>query len=271
MLNERIKAAADYIFERIQKVPETVIVLGSGLGGFADNLEESVCIPYKEIPHFPVSTVVGHKGMLVSGTLHGKNLLMMQGRFHYYEGYTLQELVFPIQVFAYLGVKNLILTCAVGAINTAYQPGDLVLICDHIKFFIDSPLRGENPDFLGNRFFDLSNAYDKRLRQIASDCANRLQISLQEGVYAHMGGPNFETPAEIRALRIMGADMVGMSTVPEAIAANHAGLAVLGIACCSNMAAGILEQPLTHEEVVETGNRISATFQKLLSEIIKNM
>ena len=270
-ISEKIQNSAAYLKQQLPEIPDTAVVLGSGLGGFADGLTEAVRIPYGEIPNFPVSTVPGHKGMLVYGKQGGKSVLAMQGRFHYYEGNSLQTVAFPIQVFAMLGIRRVILTCAVGAINENLRPGDLVLIKDHIKFFIDNPLRGENIDAIGDRFFDLSSCYSPSLRDLARQCGDSLEIDLKEGVYAYMGGPNFETPAEIRMLRILGGDVVGMSTVPEAIAAAHAKLEVLGIACCSNMAAGILDQPLSHQEVLETSARIADTFQGLLKEILHRL
>jgi purine-nucleoside phosphorylase len=265
----KITEAKLYILSQIKYVPETAIVLGSGLGDFADNLSEKVIVEYKDIPNFPVSTVPGHAGRLICGKIDDKYVLVMQGRFHYYEGYSMQDIVLPVQTFAALGVKKLILTCAVGAINTDFSPADLVILTDHIKFSPDNPLRGANPENIGDRFFDMSNAYSKEFSKVAEDVANQNNINIQKGVYAYMGGPNFETPAEIRMLRILGADVVGMSTVPEVIAAHHAGLETLAIACVSNMAAGILDQPLTHEEVLETAEIVSQKFKKLLFRIIK--
>ena len=228
-------------------------------------------IPYAEIPEFPRSTVPGHAGELWAGRLHGKRVLMMRGRFHAYEGHPLEDLVRPIRVMARLGIKTLILTNAAGAVNTDYAPGDLMLISDFINFSGKNPLIGPNIDELGPRFPDMSRAYDKRLRAIAGEVALKNGISLREGVYAWFNGPTYETPAEIRMVRVMGADAVGMSTVPETIAAVHAGMRVLGISCLTNMAAGILPEPLSHREVMETAERVRDTFRTLLDGVIERL
>lgn len=266
----KINEAKEYISSKLKSVPDFAIVLGSGLGDFADNLSDKTVIEYKDIPNFPVSTVPGHAGKLIAGYIDGKFILVMKGRFHYYEGYSMQEIVLPIQTFAALNIKKLILTCAVGAINTEFKPADLVILTDHIKLSAENPLRGENPQSIGSRFFDMSNAYSKDFINTAESVAKKCGIDIKKGVYAYMGGPNFETPAEIRMLGILGADVVGMSTVPEVIAAHHAGVETLGIACVSNMAAGILKQPLSHEEVLETAEIVSEKFKELLFGIIKN-
>lgn len=269
-LNEKMQEAAMYITSRIGDEPVLVgMVLGSGLGDLAEQLEKRIYISYKDIPFFPVSTVFGHKGRLVVGILEGKRVMCMQGRFHYYEGYGMDQVVFPIQVMHALGINNLLVTNAAGGVNTSYKPGDLMLIVDHIKLIADSPMRGPNYDSLGERFFDMTNAYDKKLSALAREEAKRLGITLQEGVYMFFAGPSYETPAEIRAARILGSDAVGMSTVPEALAASHMRMKVLGISCITNMAAGILDQPLNHTEVMETGDRVKEAFTLLVRNVTK--
>ncbi len=250
---------------------ETALILGSGLGILADELEDRVSLAYSDIPGFPVSTVEGHKGALVKGNLNGKPVIAMQGRFHFYEGYDMKTLVYPVRIMHLLGVEKLVVTNAAGGVNTSYKPGNLMLISDHIKMVADSPLRGLNEAELGPRFNDMSEAYSKELRKTAKAAAEKIGISVQEGVYAYMTGPSYETPAEIRALRVMGADAVGMSTVPEVIAASHMGMKVLGISCITNMAAGILDQPLNHQEVVETANMVQNDFIKYIKEIISQI
>jgi len=269
-LMDNMQEAAMYITSRIGEEPVSIgMVLGSGLGGLADELEEAVAISYKDIPHFPVATVFGHKGRLVAGMLEGKRVLCMQGRFHYYEGYGMDQVVFPIHVMHALGIEQLLVTNAAGGVNESYKPGDLMLISDHIKMIADSPMRGPNYESLGERFFDMTNAYDKQLRVLAKEEAKKQNISLQEGVYMFFAGPSYETPAEIRAARTLGADAVGMSTVPEAIAASHMRMKVLGISCITNMASGILDQPLSHAEVMETGDRVKEAFTSLVRSVTK--
>ena len=269
-LMEKMQEAAMYITSRIGNEPVDIgMVLGSGLGGLADELEDAVAISYKDIPFFPVSTVFGHKGRLVAGNLEGKRVLCMQGRFHYYEGYGMDQVVFPIQVMHAMGINQLLVTNAAGGVNTSYQPGDLMLITDHIKLIADSPMRGPNHEELGERFFDMTNAYDKQLSVLARDEAKRLGIPLQEGVYMFFAGPSYETPAEVRSARILGADAVGMSTVPEAIAASQMRMKVLGISCITNMAAGILDQPLNHTEVMETSDRVKEAFTSLVRNVTR--
>lgn len=263
--------AAEYIRSRIDTVPQIAVILGSGLGKLAETVKDAVRIPYGEIPHFSRSTVDSHKGELTVGRLAGKTVLIMSGRFHYYEGYSMAQITFPIRVFYLLGIKSLIVTNAAGGINTDFAPGDLMLIEDHIKFFSDSPVRGENIPIFGQRFFDLSDGYSRDLRRVAEEAAAECGLSLRKGVYAYMSGPQFETPAEIRMLRVLGADAVGMSTVPEVIVANQCGIKVLGISCISNMAAGILDQPVSDDEVVETANRVSKEFVSLVAETVKRM
>ena len=247
------------------------LVLGSGLGDLAEEIKNPVIINYKDIPHFPVSTVAGHAGRLVIGELEGRNVLCMQGRFHFYEGYEMDQVVFPIQVMKMLGVQRLILTNAAGCVNKAWKPGTLMLINDHIKLAPQSPMRGRNEEELGLRFFDMSRAYDPELIKVAKAQAEKLGIPVTEGVYMFFSGPNFETPAEIRAARVLGADAVGMSTVPEVIAAAHCGLRTLGISCMTNMAAGILDQPLGHTEVLETGLRVKGQFSALIRAIVREV
>lgn len=267
--SERLAKARSYLVERVTVLPDLGVILGSGLGGFADLVEEKVVIPYKDIPHFPISTVEGHAGQLVFGKVEGRKVVVMQGRFHFYEGYTMQEVTFPIRVMQVLGVTGLIVTNAAGGINSEFNPGDLILIKDHLNMMGDNPLRGANLTDLGPRFPDLSDAYNKEWREKALEIARDLGIKPQEGVYAAMSGPNYESPAEIRFLRTIGADMIGMSTVPEVIVANHGGMKVLGISCVTNMAAGILDQKLNHVEVMETASRIEKQFVHYVQALVK--
>ncbi|POR02006.1 purine-nucleoside phosphorylase [Alkalispirochaeta sphaeroplastigenens] len=268
-----IEEAADYIRSRIPREPRVGLILGSGLGVLGDDISGAVAIPYAEIPGFPLSTVEGHAGRLVVGTLgegpRAKTVVIMQGRFHYYEGYPMEEVVFPVRVMKRLGVETLVVTNAAGGVEKSFSPGELMLITDHIKFFTDSPLRGPNDDSFGPRFNDMSTAYTPRLQKLAREVARDQGITLREGVYAFMAGPSFETPAEITMLRTLGASAVGMSTVPEVITAAHAGLEVLGISAISNMAAGILDQPLNHEEVMETGLRVRDRFIALIQSLVE--
>jgi purine-nucleoside phosphorylase len=266
-----IKEAVSYIEPKLTEKPTLGLVLGSGLGVLADEIENPVIIPYQEIPGFTVSTVVGHKGQLVIGTLEGKQVVAMQGRFHYYEGHGLDAVTFPIRVMKSLGVDTIIVTNAAGGINESYRPGDLMLIRDHINMTFRNPLIGPNDDTLGVRFPDMSEAYSKRLRALAKEVAAEQGIQLQEGVYVGLLGPSYETPAEIRMLRILGGDAVGMSTVPEVIVARHMSMNVLGISCISNMAAGILEQPLSHEEVMETTEKVKTQFLQLIHGIVAKL
>ena len=269
-LMESLRESKEYIESKLDgRKPEIGLVLGSGLGDMADAIGNPVVIDYHEIPHFPVSTVPGHKGRLVIGELEGRTVLCMQGRFHYYEGYSMDEVVYPVRVMKMLGIDNLFLTNAAGCVNESWKPGDLMLISDHIKIVAENPLRGRNPDELGARFFDMTNAYDKGLLALAEKAAIKKGIPVRKGVYMLFTGPSFETPAEVRFARIAGADAVGLSTVPEAIAASHMRMRTLGISCLTNMAAGILDQPLNHEEVLETGERVKTTFSALVREIIR--
>ena len=247
------------------------VILGSGLGDYAEALEDAVKLPYSEIPGFPRSTVAGHAGMWCCGTLYGKCVVMMQGRFHYYEGYGMKDVTLPVRVMQKIGVKTLIVTNAAGGVNLGYHPGELMVIGDIFSMTAQNPLIGPNLDAFGPRFPDMSCAFDKELRALAHECANEQGFALREGVYAQMTGPTYETPAEIRMLRTLGADAVGMSTVPEVIVARHGGMRVLGISCITNMAAGILDQPLNHAEVTETANRVKGQFRNLLDRIIEKM
>ena len=247
------------------------MILGSGLGDYAEALEDAVKLPYSEIPGFPRSTVAGHAGMWCCGTLYGKRVVMMQGRFHYYEGYGMKDVTLPVRVMQKIGVKTLIVTNAAGGVNLGYHPGELMVIGDIFSMTAQNPLIGPNLDAFGPRFPDMSCAFDKELRALAHECANEQGFALREGVYAQMTGPTYETPAEIRMLRTLGADAVGMSTVPEVIVARHGGMRVLGISCITNMAAGILDQPLNHAEVTETANRVKGQFRNLLDRIIEKM
>ena len=247
------------------------VILGSGLGDYAEALEDAVKLPYSEIPGFPRSTVAGHAGMWCCGTLHGKRVVMMQGRFHYYEGYGMKDVTLPVRVMQKIGVKTLIVTNAAGGVNLGYHPGELMVIGDMFSMTAQNPLIGPNLDAFGPRFPDMSCAFDKELRALAHECANEQGFALREGVYAQMTGPTYETPAEIRMLRTLGADAVGMSTVPEVIVARHGGMRVLGVSCITNMAAGILDQPLNHAEVTETANRVKGQFRALLDAVVEKM
>lgn len=265
---ERAGLAADFIFSRTKHRPKIALVLGSGLGAFADEFSVATRIPYAEIPYFPRSTAIGHAGQLVIGKVGAIPVAGMQGRVHLYEGYSAKDVVFPIRVFARMGVKAVILTNAAGGIKREFTQGRLVVISDHINLQGVNPLTGPNDERFGLRFHDMTAAYDKRFREMAIGEGNRQGIGMYEGVYAALTGPSYETPAEIRYLRAIGADLVGMSTVPEVIAARHGGLRVLGISCVTNAAAGILDQPLNHVEVLETAERVKGQFISLLKAVI---
>ena len=267
-ITTRIYAAADYIRSRTSLRPTVGLVLGSGLGDFADTLENPVRIPYSDIPNFPIPTVPGHAGALVFGKKCGQTVVVLQGRIHYYEGLPQQEITLPIRVLAALGVKTLVLTNACGGVNLSFRPGDLMLISDHINYSGANPLMGPNLDAFGPRFPDMSDLYTASLRKAIREKAEAAGIPLQEGVYAMYSGPNYETPAEIRMFRILGADTVGMSTVPEALVAGHCGMQVVGISCITNMAAGVLPVKLSHAEVTETANRVSTKFRRLIDLIL---
>ena len=244
------------------------IVLGSGLGGYADNMEISCEIPYREIPGFPVSTVQGHDGKFLFGYVKNTPVILMKGRVHYYEGYPMEDVVLPVRLMGLLGADTVILTNAAGGINRTFQAGDLMLITDHISIAVPNPLRGENIDELGTRFPDMSHVYDPELQEAAKKTAARQGISLREGIYVQCSGPSYETPAEIRMLGALGADAVGMSTVCEAIAARHMGMKVCGISCITNMAAGILDQPLDHREVQKSADQAKEKFENLITGLV---
>lgn len=268
----QVQEAAAYIKEKLGgRAPEIAITLGSGLGDLADHLVDAVQIPYGEIPHFPVSTVAGHKGQFVVGKLKGREVLCMQGRFHYYEGYDLKQVTLPVRVMKLLGISTLIVTNAAGGINTGFRPGNLMLIEDHLNLTGENPLIGENLEVFGDRFFDMTVAYDAEYRALAERLAAELNIPLQKGVYAWLTGPNYETPAEIRYLRAIGADAVGMSTVPEVLVARHSGLRVCGISCITNLAAGMGDGLLSHEEVKETADRVKVDFIRLVTALTGRM
>ncbi|MDQ0858538.1 purine-nucleoside phosphorylase [Bacillus sp. V2I10] len=268
---QEIKQSAQYMKEKVKDLPEIGLILGSGLGVLADEIENPVKIPYEQIPNFPVSTVEGHAGQLVFGTLKGANVVAMQGRFHFYEGYDMKKVTFPVRVLKEMGVKTIIVTNAAGGVNESFEPGDLMIISDHINNMGTSPLIGPNDSDLGVRFPDMSQAYSRELRTLAENAASELGIKVQEGVYVGNTGPAYETPAEVRLARVLGGDAVGMSTVPEVIVANHAGMKVLGISCISNMAAGILDQPLSHDEVMETTEKVKANFLNLVKKIVADI
>lgn len=264
----RAEAAAKFIQKKTKLRPKIALVLGSGLGAFADEFANATRIPYANIPHFPRSTAIGHAGQLVVGSAEGVEVVGMQGRVHFYEGYSINEVSFPIRVFARMGVKAVVLTNAAGGIKKDFTQGRLVVISDHINLQGANPLVGPNDEHFGPRFPDMSAAYDKRFREWTLAEGRRLGINLGEGVYAALSGPSYETPAEIRYLRSIGADLVGMSTVPEVIAARHSGLRVLGISCVTNAAAGVLDQSLDHQEVLETAERVKGQFVGLLRAVI---
>ena len=249
--------------------PEIGIVLGSGLGDFARLVDRKAEVSYASLPGFPVSTVAGHAGKLIFGYVRSVPVVVMQGRVHYYEGYSMNEVVAPIRLMGLLGARKLLLTNAAGGVNTSFIPGDLMLITDHISAFVPSPLRGENPQELGPRFPDMSRVYDEEMGRAVLEAGEKLGESLQQGVYLQWQGPNYETPAEIRMFRTLGADAVGMSTVCEAIAARHMGLRVCAVSCITNMACGILPQPLSHEEVQQTADRVKDKFQALVLESLE--
>lgn len=267
----KINEARDYIKKHVDYTPEIGLILGSGLGVMGEEVENKIIINYSDIPNFPISTVEGHKSRFIFGTLNNKKVAVMQGRFHFYEGYKMQEVVFPVWVMKALGISKLIVTNAAGGVNMSFTPGDLMLINDHINFAGINPLMGQNIEEFGPRFPDMSNAYNKEFLDIAKKCAESNGISIQEGTYMMFTGPNYETPAEIRMSRVLGGDAVGMSTVPEVMTANHSGMKVLGISCITNMAAGILNMPLNHQEVIDTADKVKTKFVTLVKEIVKNI
>lgn len=266
---EELKHMLSAIQGRIPFTPELALILGSGLGRFAERLEVSAEIPYEDIPGFPVSTVPGHAGKFVFGTLHGKRIVCMRGRVHYYEGYSIQQVVMPVRLMRLMGAKLLILTNAAGGINQEFVPGDLMCITDHISDFVPSPLIGENVEELGTRFPDMSRIYDRELCEKLHEAAKEQELLLREGVYIQLTGPNYETPAEIRMCSRIGADAVGMSTVVEAMAARHAGMRVSGISLITNMASGISKTELSHKEVQETADAAARRFESLMEGFIR--
>lgn len=270
---DRAQTSARFIRERINTDVDVAVVLGSGLGAFAETLENKTIVPYEEIPDFARSTVEGHSGRLVVGKLPSTsiNVAVMQGRFHYYEGYSLDEVTLPIRAFGAMGVQKLALTNAAGGVNHSFKAGDLMLISDHINLMMLSPLRGKHDNRLGDRFPDMSEVYSREYRRIAKEVAAEQGVRLTEGVYMSLQGPNYETPAEIRMMRLLGADAVGMSTVPEAIVARQMGMSTLGISLITNAAAGIEDAPINHAEVMEMGHRVSAQFCELLTKVIVRM
>lgn len=267
-IKERITSAASYLLAHVALRPTIGMVLGSGLGDFAETLEDAVRIPFSQIPNFPLPTVPGHVGVLVFGKKQGKEIVVLQGRIHFYEGLPQSEITLPIRVLAAIGIRALILTNAAGGVNRSFSPGDLMLISDHINYSFSNPLIGPNLDDDGPRFPDVSDVYTAELRTAIKKAAASAGIRLQEGVYMMFSGPSYETPAEIRMARVLGADAVGMSTVPEALVAAHCGMRVAGISCITNMAAGVLPQKLSHAEVVETAARVHDVFQSVLDIIL---
>jgi purine-nucleoside phosphorylase len=264
----RLKETVDSIRARCGPRPALGLILGSGLGAYADCFEDRITIPFGDLPHFPPSTVAGHPGNLVIGKAEGVPAVALQGRVHLYEGYSIEQVAYPARVLGCLGIRTLVITNAAGGINLDFRPGDLMLVTDHINMMGANPLVGHNVDELGPRFPDMSEVYSGALRKIAMEAARQRSIGLREGVYVGLCGPSYETPAEIRMYRTLGADAVGMSTVPEAIVAGHMGIRVLGISCITNMAAGILPRKLTHHEVIDTAERVKDKFLSLLQGII---
>ena len=269
-LQEKIKQAASFIREKGVGEIEIGLILGSGLGELGDEVENAIQIPYETIPNFPTSTVEGHAGQLVYGTLGGKNVLAMQGRFHYYEGYSLEMVTFPVRVMKALGIHSVIVTNAAGGLNLDFTPGELMLITDQINFTGVNPLIGPNDNEMGVRFTDMSQAYDKEYQEIVRNVAKEMNLDLKEGVYMGFTGPTYETPAEIKMARVIGADAVGMSTVPEVIVARHSGLRVIGVSCITNLAAG-MQASLNHAEVVETTERVKESFKTLVKNILASI
>jgi purine-nucleoside phosphorylase len=266
-----VQRAAEFLRGRVADLPSAAIVLGSGLGDFADALQDAVTISYADIPHWPASAVVGHAGKLVVGSVAGRRVAALSGRAHFYEGHSMAVVTFATRVMRLLDVRTLVLTNAAGGINLSFKPGTLMVIDDHINLMGTNPLVGANDDRFGPRFPDMTEAYSKRLRQVADEAARARQVPVAHGVYVAVHGPSYETPAEIRYLRTIGADAVGMSTVPEAIVANHMGMDVLGISCITNPAAGVLPQPLVHDEVMAVARRVRGEFSALLEAILERL
>lgn len=284
MTYENALEAAEFIRSKFDRPVETIIVLGSGLGAFADELQDAVRIPYEEIPHFARSTVEGHAGQLVLGNIDGREVAVQQGRFHYYEGYEMPQVIFPMRTFGVMGIKNVILTNAAGSTSTEMTPGSLMLISDHINLMGVNPLRGANDERFGPRFPDMTEVYDREFQTLANEQANAISRErfdkgldekhvdfLHRGVYCALSGPTYETPAEIHLYRLLGADAVGMSTVPEAIAARQQGMRILGISCITNFAAGMTSGTIDHEEVMEMGARVADVFKELLCSVIERI
>jgi purine-nucleoside phosphorylase len=269
-LFDDVSETTDFLEERIDETPEIAMILGSGLGALADELDEPTALPYSEIPHFPVSAVEGHAGELVFGELEGTPVVVMSGRVHYYEGWDLDEVTFPVRTFGLMGIEQMIVTNSAGGANPDFTPGDLMLITDQINLTGVNPLRGENDERFGPRFPDMSDAYAERLRAKAEQAADELGIDLQHGYYAGLSGPTYETPAEIEMIQTLGGDAVGMSTVPEVIVANHMGMDCLGISCITNLAAG-LQESLDHEEVKETAGKARQKFASLVRTTVRSM
>lgn len=268
---EKYKETADFLVERLGSVPDTVVVLGSGLGDFAERLNEKVEIEYSHILNFPRSTVASHKGVLCRGLIGKKDILVLQGRFHCYEGYTMEQAAFWVRALWLAGVKNAVITNAAGAVNEGFSVGDIMLIRDHIKLCVESPVMGVHDARFGERFFDMGDAYTASMADIVRKCAEGLGISLKEGVYAYMAGPQFETPAEIRTLRILGADAVGMSTVPEVISAAQCGMRVAALSCLTNMAAGVTDKPVSDKDVVEASKKAGDRIFTLMGEVVNRL
>jgi purine-nucleoside phosphorylase len=267
-LVEQLDEAVRFIQGKTPLRPAVGLVLGSGLGAFAKTLERAVVVPYGEIPHFPTATAIGHKGDLVVGLTQGVPVAVMSGRVHYYEGYTIADVVFPVRVLARMGVRILVMTNAAGSVNVNYKPGELMIIEDHINYMGANPLVGPNDEKLGERFPDLSDAYDTKLGEIAEKACRAVAVTVRRGIYIAFAGPSYESPAEIRMARTMGADAVGMSTVPEVIAARHMGVRVLALSCITNMAAGVLKKKLDHREVLEVGEKVKAGLMDVLGRIL---
>jgi purine-nucleoside phosphorylase len=270
-LFERAEEAAGAVRARLGDVPKVAVVLGSGLGPLADRLGDRAVVPYSAVPHFPVPTVAGHQGNLIAGSLDGARVLYLQGRFHFYEGHDLATVTFPVRVLRRLGVATLVLTAATGGVNTDLRPGDIVALSDHLNLIGQNPLRGPNDDRLGPRFPDMTEVYSRRLGAIASQEAERLGIALKSGVYACLPGPSYETPAEIRMLRTLGADVVGMSTVPEAVVARQSGMDLLAFALVTNAAAGVTGEPISHEEVLEAGRQAVPRLGALIEATVRRV
>jgi len=269
---EHYKQSAEYIRGQLKGFePQVLMILGSGLGGLADKVKDPIYVPYGDIPHFKRSTAIGHVGRFVAGVLGGKNVLMMQGRLHAYEGHTMEEVAYPVRVAKLLGINSMIVTNASGGVNLTFTDGTLMLMTDYIKFTLGNPLIGDNIDEFGERFPDMTYAFDREYMQLFRDTAAQLNEPIREGVYFYMTGPQYESPAEIRAIRTLGGDAVGMSTVPEVIAANHAGMRILGVSLVTNMAAGVLDKPLSGEEVIAAGIEAGARFERLMSAFVERM